>query len=91
MNDSLSRRRRRVQLIRTRVVAGAVALFVAVFGGITAQLAAGNDPALSSSKSTTTATAASTATKPTKTTTQQQQSRAQQKSTAVSPVTTRQS
>jgi hypothetical protein len=58
MNESISRRRRRAQLIRGRVVAGAVALFVAVFGGITAQLVSGHDPALakqssSSSKSTT--------------------------------------
>jgi hypothetical protein len=64
MNESISRRRRRAQLIRGRVVAGAVALFVAVFGGITAQLASGHDPALakskSKSKSTTTSTAKST-------------------------------
>jgi hypothetical protein len=39
-----------------RVVAGAVALFVAVFGGITAQLAAGHDPALSKSTTSTTTT-----------------------------------
>ena len=82
MNDSLSRRRRRVQLIRTRVVAGAVALFVAVFGGITTQLAAGNDPALSSSTAKT-----ATTTKTTQTSTQQQP----KQSTALSPVTTKQS
>jgi hypothetical protein len=70
MNESISRRRRRAQLIRGRVVAGAVALFVAVFGGITAQLASGHDPALakqsttasSSAKPTTTSTAKSTTT-----------------------------
>jgi hypothetical protein len=55
MNESISRRRRRAQLIRGRVVAGAVALFVAVFGGITAQLASGHDPALAK-QSTTSAT-----------------------------------
>jgi small neutral amino acid transporter SnatA (MarC family) len=56
MNESISRRRRRAQLIRGRVVAGAVALFVAVFGGITAQLVSGHDPALAKSKATTTTT-----------------------------------
>jgi hypothetical protein len=56
MNDSLSRRQRRTKLIRMRVVAGAVALFVALFGGITAQLAAGHDPALSKSTTSTTTT-----------------------------------
>jgi hypothetical protein len=79
MNDSLTRRRQRVKLIRNRVVAGAVALFVAVFGGITAQLAAGKDPALSSSKTTATTSAA------TSTTTQQKQD------TNLTPVTTQQS
>jgi hypothetical protein len=79
MNDSLSRRRRRAKLIRTRVVAGAVALFVAVFGGITAQLAAGKDPALSSSKATSKRSAT------TSTTTQQKQD------TTLAPVTTKQS
>jgi len=87
MNDSLSRRRRRVKLIRTRVVTGAVALFVAVFGGITAQLAAGDDPALTASSTV----KATKTTKTTKTTTQQSQQQQQHQSTAVSPVTTRQS
>ncbi|HEY0631490.1 MAG TPA: hypothetical protein VGC98_05515 [Thermoleophilaceae bacterium] len=90
MNDSLSRRRRRTKLIRTRVVAGAVALFVAVFGGITAQLAAGHDPALSKSTTATTTTksATTTAAQPsttTATTTQQKQD------TPLAPVTTKQS
>jgi hypothetical protein len=88
MNDSLSRRRRRVQLIRGRVVGGSIAVFVAVFGGITAQLAAGNDPALSTSSSTTQTTTATA--KTTKAKTQQQTTQPQQ-STSVSPVTTRQS
>jgi hypothetical protein len=57
MNESVSRRRRRVQLIRGRVVAGAVALFVAVFGGITAQLVSGHDPALAKQSTTSTTTA----------------------------------
>jgi hypothetical protein len=54
MNESISRRRRRAQLIRGRVAAGAVALFVAVFGGIAAQLASGHDPALAKRSTTTT-------------------------------------
>jgi hypothetical protein len=81
MNESISRRRRRAQLIRGRVVAGAVALFVAVFGGITAQLASGHDPALAKSKSPT----ASTSAKSTTTTTRSKQA------TSLAPVTTRQS
>jgi hypothetical protein len=64
MNDSLSRRQRRTKLIRTRVVAGAVALFVALFGGITAQLAAGHDPALSKSTTSTTTTTSANAPAP---------------------------
>jgi hypothetical protein len=89
MNDSLSRRRQRVQLIRGRVVAGSIALFVAVFGGITAQLASGHDPALSTSSTTT--TAKSTKTRTTTTQPQQQTTQQQHQSTSVSPVTTRQS
>ena len=77
MNDSLARRKRRVQLIRSRVVAGAVALFVGVFGGITAQLASGHDPALSKSASASTTT---NTTKSTPATT-----------TTLAPVTTKQS
>jgi small neutral amino acid transporter SnatA (MarC family) len=79
MNESISRRRRRAQLIRGRVVAGAVALFVAVFGGITAQLASGHDPALATSKSKSATTTTTT------TNTQQQED------TSLAPVTTRQS
>ena len=75
------RRRRRVQLIRKRIVGGAMALFVAVFGGITAQLAAGNDPALSSKATATSTARSSTATA----TTQQKQA------TTLTPVTTKQS
>jgi type VI protein secretion system component VasF len=56
MNESISRRRRRAQLIRGRVAAGAVALFVVVFGGITAQLASGHDPALAKQSTTATQT-----------------------------------
>jgi hypothetical protein len=74
-----------VQLIRGRVVAGAIALFVAVFAGITAQLASGHDPALSTS-STTTAKATTQ-----QQGTQQQQQSSQQQSNSLSPVTTSQS
>jgi hypothetical protein len=81
MNESISRRRRRAQLIRGRVVAGAVALFVAVFGGIAAQLASGHDPALAKSKSKSTTASSSTKS----TTTQSKQA------TSPAPVTTRQS
>jgi hypothetical protein len=79
MNESTNRRRRRIQLIRGRVVAGAVALFVALFGGITAQLASGHDPALAK-QSTTTSTTPSTPTTTTPSTTN-----------TLAPVTTKQS
>jgi hypothetical protein len=79
MNESISRRRRRAQLIRGRVAAGAVALFVAVFGGITAQLASGHDPALAKQSTTRSSSTKST------TTTQSKQD------TSLAPVTTRQS
>jgi hypothetical protein len=47
----LERRQRRVKTIRTRIAAGAAALFIAVFGGLTVQLASGHDPALSTTSS----------------------------------------
>jgi hypothetical protein len=56
----LERRRARVREIRKRVVAGALALFILVFSGITVQLAAGNDPALSKPTAKATTTTSST-------------------------------
>jgi hypothetical protein len=47
----LAARRHRFQRIRKRVAAGAAAVFIAVFGGLTIQLAAGGDPGLASSGS----------------------------------------
>ena len=38
--------RRRMSLLRRRVVAGSVALFIALFGGLYVQMATGNDPAV---------------------------------------------
>jgi ABC-type phosphate transport system substrate-binding protein len=78
MNESIERRHRRIKLIRGRVVAGAVALFVALFGGITAQLASGHDPALAK-QSTTKQPTPSTTTTTTST------------SSTLAPVTTKQS
>jgi hypothetical protein len=77
----LERRRARVREIRKRVVAGALALFILVFSGITVQLAAGNDPALSkpTAKATTTSSTPATST-PT-----------QSPSSNLAPVTTSQS
>jgi hypothetical protein len=47
----LASRRHRFRGIRKRVAAGAAAVFIAVFGGLTIQLAAGGDPGLASSGS----------------------------------------
>ena len=47
----LAARHRRFQRIRTRVAAGAAAVFIAVFGGLMIQLASGDDPGLASSGS----------------------------------------
>jgi hypothetical protein len=89
MNEStLERRHRRVKTIRARFAAGAVVLFVALFGGISVQLASGHDPALAakSTKSTKSTTgAASTIT----TTSVPDQS--DQSAKTLSPVTTSQS
>jgi cytoskeletal protein RodZ len=46
--------RQRVHNLRRRLIAASVALFIALFGGITIQLASGHDPALGSHKATTT-------------------------------------
>ena len=42
-----------MKLMRNRVVAGAAALVVALFGGITAQLVSDNDPAPANQSTTT--------------------------------------
>jgi hypothetical protein len=79
MNETpLERRRLRVSMIRKRIAVAAVALFIAVFGGITAQLASGHDPALSSSTSSTSSTSTAA-------------TQAAQPSQALAPVTTSQS
>ena len=46
--------RQRVHNLRRRLIAACVALFIALFGGITVQLASGHDPALKSSSATAT-------------------------------------
>jgi hypothetical protein len=91
MNEtSIERRRRRVKKIRSRIAAGAAALFIAVFGGITVQLASGHDPALSASsaKAGTSTTSTTTAKK---TTARSTSPSMQQPAKALSPVTTSQS
>jgi hypothetical protein len=47
----LETRRARVRAIRARVAAGAVAVFVAVFGFLFGQLSSGSDPGLTDSAS----------------------------------------
>jgi hypothetical protein len=89
MNDSpLARRRARVKMIRTRLAVGSAALFVAAFGGITAQLASGHDPALSSSNSSASKTTASSLSRATSAATPAATTQA---ATPLSPVTTSQS
>jgi hypothetical protein len=79
MDDSpLERRRLRVMQIRKRIAVAAAALFIAVFGGITIQLASGNDPALKGTLTTST-TSTTTAQQPATTSSQ------------LTPVTTSQS
>jgi cytoskeletal protein RodZ len=58
----LAERRSRVRLMRRRIVGGAVAVFLAVWGVIFTQLATGHDPALSASsaKQSTTSTTTTT-------------------------------
>jgi hypothetical protein len=51
--------RARVLQIRRRVAAVAVTVFIALFGTIYVQMAAGNDPALSTSKATSAASSSS--------------------------------
>ena len=45
-HPAIAARRRRVHRIRTRVAAGAVSLFIALFSGLYIQMASGHDPAL---------------------------------------------
>jgi hypothetical protein len=94
----LELRRRRVKTIRTRIAAGAAALFIAVFGGLTVQLASGHDPALSTSTSskagvTTTTSQPQATSSSAQTTTSNQSSTTSsgQSSSGLSPVTTSQS
>jgi hypothetical protein len=90
MNDSpLARRRARVKMIRTRLAVGSAALFVAAFGGITAQLASGHDPALSSSNSSSAST--TTASSPSRAASAATPAATTQAATPLSPVTTSQS
>jgi hypothetical protein len=85
-------RANRVKLIRTRAAAGALAVFMAVWGVIGVQLASGNDPALSNASGSTTSTTATTSTASDSTTdTQSQVESSGQSSTSVGPVTTSQS
>jgi hypothetical protein len=56
----IAERTARVRRIRARVAAGAVAVFVAVFGFLFGQLSSGNDPALASSSTTSTTTSSAT-------------------------------
>jgi hypothetical protein len=81
--------RKRVHNLRRRLIAASVALFIALFGGITVQLASGHDPALAS-KTSSSSDAATTTTSTTTSQPQQQTSQPAQ-TTAVAPVTTSQS
>jgi hypothetical protein len=90
--------RQRVHNLRRRLVAGAVALFVVLFGGITVQLASGHDPALSSTSTkagvteqSTPSTPASTSTSTSTSTAKTQQQQQQPSQTTLDPVTTSQS
>jgi hypothetical protein len=48
-HPAVAARRRRMHAIRTRVAAGAAALFIALFSGLYVQMASGHDPALARS------------------------------------------
>lgn len=76
----------RIHHIRSRVVAAAVGLFVAVFGVIGVRLASGHDPALSKPSATKTSTTSTT-----NSASSTQLTTSEQPSQAVSPVTTSQS
>jgi hypothetical protein len=78
----MSPARQRVHNLRRRVIAASVALFIALFSGITIQLASGHDPALKAQSTSAVTQPASSAT--TSSTTQ----RANQ---PLAPVTTSQS
>jgi hypothetical protein len=59
--ERLDERRARVNRIRKRVTAGAVALFIVMFGGLYVQLSSGNDPSLASQAATSTNSTSGTA------------------------------
>jgi hypothetical protein len=86
----LERRHRRVKTIRARITAAAVALFIALFGGIAVQLASGHDPALAAKSTKSTSNAAATATSAA-VTDGGRSSDDSQPSNALTPVTTSQS
>lgn len=84
--------RQRVHLLRRRLVAAAVALFVVLFGGITVQLASGHDPALSSTGTSTKAGVIQQSTPATSTSSTTNSAAATQSSpSTLAPVTTSQS
>jgi hypothetical protein len=73
--------RRRMSTLRRRVVAGSVALFIALFGGLYLQLASGHDPGVSGTQQVASAPTSGTAASTTTTT----------DTTTTTPVTTSQS
>ena len=84
--------RQRVHLLRRRLVAAAVALFVVLFGGITVQLASGHDPALSGTGTSTKAGVTQQSTPATSTgSTTNSAAAAQPSPSTLAPVTTSQS
>jgi len=85
--ERLSTRRR---LLRKRVVAGTVALFIAVWTVIFVQLASGHDPALSRTSTNQTGTTGSSNSTSAATTTSSSSTSASG-STSTSPITTSQS
>jgi hypothetical protein len=78
----------RISLIRGRIVGGAIALFVTVWGVIGIQLASGHDPALGSSDATSSSNSSSATTSGES---DDQLTTSDDSSSDVSPVTTQQS
>ena len=70
---------RRMSLLRRRVMAGSVALFIALFGGLYVQMATGNDPAVNPTQQVASSSSSSAA------------ATTQQTETTSAPVTTSQS
>jgi hypothetical protein len=81
----------RVHRIRTRIVASATALFIALFGVIGVRLALGDDPALSTTSSTSSATPSSSNPASSENDDDSGLTTSDESSRAVSPVTTSQS